>query len=119
MPQIRQEQTDTDIALVHISGRITLGRECQDVEQAVDGLIRDGKKKIVLDLTDLNYMDSTGIGIIVMCSGKVKAAGGELRLAALQPRIAELMKMTRIDQIMQFYPTAAAATENFTLSQET
>jgi anti-sigma B factor antagonist len=108
---------EADIVLLKISGRITLGRECQEVEWAVEDLVRDSKKKVVVDLAGLDYVDSTGIGILVMCSGKVRAAGGELRLAALQPRIAELMRLTRLDQILHFYATAAEASENFNISQ--
>ena len=117
MPRIQKKQIEPDIVLLDISGRITLGRECQDVEWAVDELIRDSKKKVVFDLSGLDYLDSTGIGILVMCCGKMTAAGGELRLASLQPRIAELMKITRLDQIWHFYPTATAAAENFDISQ--
>jgi anti-sigma B factor antagonist len=84
---------------------------------AVEGLINENKKKVVFDLSGLNYLDSTGIGIIVMCSGKLKEAGGELRIASLQPRIAELMRITKLDQIMHFYPAAADAAEHFEISQ--
>ena len=116
MPQIQRKRIEPDIVLLEISGRITLGRECQDVEWAVEGLIRDSEKKVVFDLSDLHYVDSAGIGIIVMCCGKMRAAGGEVRLASLQPRIVEVMKITKLDQIMHFYPTAAAAAENFDIS---
>ena len=116
MPQIQRKRIEPDIVLLEISGRITLGRECQDVEWAVEGLIRDSQKKVVFDLSELNYVDSSGIGIIVMCCGKMRAAGGEVRLASLQPRVAEVMKITKLDQIMHFYPTAAAAAENFDIS---
>ena len=116
MPELRTSQIEPDIVVVHIGGRITLGRECQQVEWAVETLISERKKKVVFDLSDLGYIDSTGIGIIVMCRGKMEAAGGELRLASLQPRILELMKMTHLDQIMQFYQTAAAAAANFDLA---
>jgi anti-sigma B factor antagonist len=117
MPDIRTTQIEPDIVVMHISGRIALGRECQHVEWAVEELIKASKKKVVFDLSDLAYADSTGIGILVMCRGKMKKAGGELRLASLQPRILELMKMTHLDQIMHFYPTAADAAENFDISQ--
>src|SRR5262245_56258028 len=116
VPQIQTTYLDHDVVVVQIVGRITLGFEWQDVELAIENLIRDKKKKVVFDLAGLNYIDSTGIGIIVMCSSKMRAAGGELRLAALQPRITELMKVTRLDQIMTFYPTAAAALEDFTVT---
>ena len=111
--RIEQKPVEPDIVMVQISGGISLGRECQTVEWTVDDLIRDNKKKVVFDLSGLDHMDSSGIGIIVMCCARMKEAGGELRLASLQPRIAELMKVTRLDQIMRFYPTAAAAIEGF------
>jgi anti-sigma B factor antagonist len=113
VPQIHKKTIEPDITLLEISGRISLGRDCQDVEWAVEDLIRDNKKKVVFDLSRLDYLDSMGIGIIVMCCTKMKQAGGELRLAALQPRIVELMKVTKLDQIWEFYPTASAAVENF------
>jgi anti-sigma B factor antagonist len=116
MPQIRTTQIEPDIVVLQISGRIALGRECQQVEWAVEALINDSKKKAVFDLSELGYVDSTGIGIIVMCSGKMRAAGGELRLASLQPRILELMKMTHLDQVFHFYPTVPDAVENFDIS---
>jgi anti-sigma B factor antagonist len=111
--RIEQQPIEPDIVLVQISGRISLGRDCQDVEWAVDELIRDCRKKVVFDLSGLDHLDSMGIGVLVMCCGRMKEAGGELRLASLQPRIAELMQMTRLDQIFRFYPTAAAAIEDF------
>jgi anti-sigma B factor antagonist len=117
MPAISTTQIEPDIVVMSISGRIALGRECQQVEWAVERLIEESRKKLVFDLSELNYVDSTGIGIIVMCRGKMKTAGGELRLASLQPRILELMKMTHLDQIMQFYPTVADAADNFDISQ--
>jgi anti-sigma B factor antagonist len=68
---------------------------------------------VVLDVAGLNQIDSTGVGIVVMCSGKLKKAGGELRLAGASGMVEKVLKMTSIDQIIHFYPTAAAATENF------
>jgi anti-sigma B factor antagonist len=116
VPQIQRTYLDPDVVVVQISGRITLGFECQDVELAVEDLVRDQKKKVVFDLGGLTYIDSTGIGIIVMCSSKIRAAGGQNSHTALHPRNAELMKVTRLDQIMTLYPTAAAALEDFNVA---
>ena len=113
MPVIQKKRIDPDVTLLEISGRITLGRECKEVEWAIEDLIRDQAKKVVFDLSQLDYVDSTGIGIIVMCCGKMRSSGGELRLAAVQPKIAELMKMTRVNEILQSYPTAADAASSF------
>ena len=111
--RIQQTPIERDIVLVQITGRLSLGRDCEDVEWAVDELIRENRKKVVFDLSELNYIDSMGVGILVMCSGKMTRAGGELRMASLQPRIAELMKITKLDQIFRFYPTATVAIEGF------
>ena len=113
VPQIQRTQIDPDVTVLQIAGRITLGRECQVVEWAVDDLIKNGTRKVVFDLAQLEFIDSTGVGIIVMSTGKMSAAGGELRIAALQPRVAELMRVTKLDRIMVFYPTVADAVDGF------
>lgn len=118
MLQLRQRQIEPDVVVVEIAGQIILGRECQQVEWLIDELIGAGRTRIVFDLSDLSHVDSTGIGILVTSSGKVGAAGGELRLAALQPRIVALMKTTKLDRILRFYPTAAAAAENFNPAEQ-
>ena len=117
MPVIQKKRIDPDVSVLEISGRITLGRECKEVEWAIEDLIKDQAKKVVFDLSQLDYVDSTGIGIIVMCCGKMRNAGGEMRLAEVQPRIAELMRMTRVDQILASYPTADVAVKSFSASQ--
>jgi anti-sigma B factor antagonist len=114
--RIQTTPIEPDIVLVQITGRISLGRDCEDVEWTVDQLIRDNRTKVVFDLSELDYVDSMGVGILVMCSGKLTRAGGELRMASLQPRIAELIKITRLDQIFRLYPTAAVAIENFEIA---
>ena len=113
MPQIRRDQIAADIVLLAIAGRITLGRECQEIEWALEALINEGVRKVVFDLGGLDYVDSTGIGILVTCCGKMSNAGGELHLAALQPKVAELMRIARLHQIITFYPTPAAAIADF------
>src|SRR5438105_3396421 len=67
VPRIERNKIEPDIVILQISGRITLGYECQDVEVAVEDLVRNGSKKVVFDLSGLEYIDSTGLGIIVMC----------------------------------------------------
>jgi anti-sigma B factor antagonist len=111
--RIQQTPIERDIVLVHITGRLSVGRDCEDLEWAVDELIRGNRKKVVFDLSELNYVDSMGVGILVVCSGRLRRAGGELRMASLQPRIAEIMKITKLDQILCLYPTTTLAIDDF------
>src|SRR6266705_1450484 len=78
-----------------LAGRITLGLECQEVEWQVEDLLKEHEKKIIFDFSELKYLDSTGVGIIVMCSGKVKQAGGELRVAGAEGIVEETLKMNQ------------------------
>jgi anti-sigma B factor antagonist len=114
---IKKKKIDPDVVVLEICGRITLGRECKQVEWAMEELIGENARKVVFDLHDLDYVDSTGIGILVMCCGKLRNVGGEMRLADVQPRIAELMRMTRIDEILASYPTADGAVQSFGASK--
>ena len=113
MPQIQKTVIEPDIMLVEVEGRIALGRECQVVEWTVEGLIADCRRKVVFDLSKLDYLDSTGIGIIATCCGRLEAAGGVVRLASLQPKVADLIRLTKLDRVLNLHPTVADALQSF------
>ena len=113
MLEIQTKHLQPDIVVLEITGRITLGRECKQLEWAVDGLVDEGRKKVIFDLTGVTNIDSTGIGIVVMSAGQVKKAGGELRVAGATAHVEQVLKMTNVDQIVGLHPTAAAAAAGF------
>ncbi|MGD0823689.1 MAG: STAS domain-containing protein [Terriglobales bacterium] len=113
MLEIQTKQLAPDIVVLEITGRITLGRESKQLEWAVESLMGEGRKKVIFDIAGVTNVDSTGIGIIVMSSGKLKKAGGELRVAGANPHVGEVMKMTNVDQIVVLHPTTAAAAAGF------
>ena len=113
MLEVQTKQVQPDIVVLEIAGRITLGRNCKQLEWAVESVVGEGRKKVIFDLTGVTYIDSTGIGIIVMSSGKLKKAGGELRIAGATAHVEEVLKMTNIDQIVVLHPTTAAAAASF------
>ena len=112
MMAIQTKNVDPDIVVLEISGRITLGRECKQLEWSTESLVRENKKKVVFDLSGVTHIDSTGIGIIVMSAGQLKQAGGALHVCA-QGRIEEILKMTNVDKVVGLHPTIAAASANF------
>ena len=112
-----EEQSVDDVVVLKISGRIILGRDCQQVEWKVEDLTREKKKtKIVLDLSGCDHVDSSGVGIIMMCYGKARKSGGELRLAGVTANVERVLRAVSLERIFQFYPTAAAAAEGFSAS---
>ena len=110
--EIQTRTVDPDIVVLEISGRITLGRECKQLEWSTESLVRENKKKVIFDLSGVTHIDSTGIGIIAMSAGHLKQAGGALRVCA-QGRVEEILKMTNVDKVVGLHPTIAAASAGF------
>ncbi len=104
------KQLDSGIAVVTIAGRLSVGGETERLDAAVKGLLQRDQKKFVLDITTLDYVDSSGLGMLVSCLTNVKKAGGELKLAGANPRIRRIFAMTGVDTMMPMFDTLAAAT---------
>jgi anti-anti-sigma factor len=110
---IQVTQIEPDIVVVEIAGKMILGPECQQVEWLISNLLAENNEKIVLDISGVTRVDSTGVGIIVVCHGKVKSAGGELRLAGASGIVEKVLRMSTIDSIVALHPTREAAVEGF------
>ena len=110
---IQAKQLQPDIVILEMTGRITMGNDCRQVEWTTKKLVAENKKKMIFDLTGVTHIDSTGIGIIVMVAGQMKNAGGELRVAGANQHVESLLRMTNVDQIVGLHPTIAAAASEF------
>jgi len=108
MMEIQIRNLPDDVVVLEITGRITLGRDCKQLEWSTETLVRENKKKVVFDLSGVTHLDSTGIGIIVMSAGQLKKAGGTLHVCA-HGRVEELLKLTSVDKVVGLHPTIAAA----------
>jgi anti-anti-sigma factor len=97
------------IAVVTLSGRLTLGREVDRLEAVVEGLVKQGQKKFVFDASALDYADSAGLGTLVSCLTHIKKSGGDLRMAGVNPRVLRLLQMTGVDTVLTLYPSVAEA----------
>jgi anti-sigma B factor antagonist len=113
MLEIQTKELDPDVVVLEIKGRITIGRDSQQLEWAVAKLLEEGKKKVVLDLGGVTHIDSTGIGIIMMSAGQAKKVGGALKAAGASGHVEQVLKMTNVDQIVGLHPTAGAAAVSF------
>ena len=110
---IQSKQMQPDITVLEMTGRITMGNDCRQIEWTTKKLADENQKKIIFDLAGITHIDSTGIGIMVMVAGQMKKAGGELRVAAANQHIEQLLKMTNVDQIIKLHPTTADAATAF------
>lgn len=111
--QIETRKVEPDITVIQISGRIALGRESQQIEKLVQDLIAAGVKKLIFDLTNVSYIDSTGIGIIAFSGGRTKKAGGDVRIAGATGIVLKALKISLMDTVLQLFPTAEDAAAGF------
>ena len=107
--EIQQKQIDPDIAALELSGRMVMGRESQRIEWIIEDLLKHNCKKVVFDLANVSYIDSAGVGILVGCTGKLKATGGQLRVAGATGRVMEIFRLTGVDRVLLLDETMAAA----------
>jgi anti-sigma B factor antagonist len=70
------------------------------LEWTIDELLQEGRKKIVLDMTDVAYLDSSAIGVLINCRGKVGLAAGQMRLANPTERVVTILKVSKIYDVL-------------------
>jgi anti-sigma B factor antagonist len=98
--ETRSHRVEPDITVFEISGRLSLGNLLQSAESAIRALIDGGARKLVIDLTGLSSIDSSGIGTLVSCSGHIGQLGGQMRLAGAQGPVEKVFEMVHMDRIV-------------------
>jgi len=102
-----------DVIVLDISGRITLGEGNVVLREIVRDLADKGNKRIVLNLGDVNYIDSSGVGELVKTHTTIRSKGGELKLTNLNKRVHDLLQMTRLSAVFDIQKDEASALKTF------
>jgi anti-sigma B factor antagonist len=97
------------VTVLDLSGKITLGDGSITLRDAVKDAMAKGDKKILLNLADVNYIDSSGIGELVSAFTSVKNAGGELKLLQLTKKVKDLLQITKLYTVFDVYDDEASA----------
>ena len=111
--QLTRNQIGNGVTALAIGGSVHCGAECTHLESEVNALIQEKQTRLILDLSGVSSMDSAAIGAVVRCFRKLKAAGGDLRLASPPPVIARILEQTKVNKIVPTFPTVAEAAANF------
>ena len=101
------------ITIVDLSGRITLGEGSVILRDTVRDLVGKGSKKILLNLGDVTYIDSSGIGELVSAFTTVRNQGGELKLLNLTKKVHDLLQITKLYTVFDVKDDEAAAISSF------
>lgn len=113
MLTIQSKELPPDITILEMTGRITMGNDCLQIEWTAKTLLAKDQRKLIFDLTNVSHIDSTGIGIIVNVAGQMKQAGGALRVAGCNAHVERMLHMTSVDTLVGLHPTAMAAASSF------
>lgn len=102
-----------DITIIDVSGRITVGEGNVMLRETVLGLLDKGNKKLLLNLHNVGYIDSSGMGELVRSYTTVKNQGGQMKLVNLSKRVKDLLQLTRLYSVFEIEPDEASAIESF------
>jgi len=103
------EPVDLTTAVFRLTGRMTLGMRLREVESKISELTGQGIHKLILDLSGVEFLDSAGLGVLMILYGNMKVRGGKFRLVAPGSKVLEVLKMTHTDSILPIDPNLEAA----------
>lgn len=101
------------IALLDLKGRITIGEEASAFRAAVEKVAVQPEPRLLLNMQEVDYIDSTGLGAMVMCSMRLKNAKGVAKLVNVNRRNIELIVMTKIDSMFEVFDDETDAINSF------
>ena len=101
------------VIILDVVGRITLGKETGALRETVRGLAAQGKKKILLNLAQVDYLDSTGVGELVGSFTTVRNSGGELKLLNLSQKVNDVLHVTKLYTVFDVKDDEFTAVKSF------
>jgi anti-anti-sigma factor len=104
-----QTRVQGDVAIVKLSGRLTVNDSPGQLKEAVADAVRRGAKHVVLDLSAVNYIDSTRLGELIAAHVTVSRIGSHLKLAATPARVIELLTLAGLGDVFERFPSVEAA----------
>ncbi len=103
-------RVDPDVTVMDFSGSLsTPGIMVAEVERAIKKTIEGGVRKLVLDLGRVDFIDSSGIGVLAVCSGVMKQAGGRMAVTRASGIVKQALEKVSLDRVIGIYPDLAAA----------
>lgn len=101
------------VTVVALDGRIVLGEESNALREKIKSMVAEGKKRIVLNMDGVTFIDSAGLGTLVAAHHSAKAQGASLRLCHLGTKFQEVLQITKLMTIFDVYNTEAEAVASF------
>ena len=101
------------VTILDLSGRVALADGSKDLSEKVREIVNEGHTQVLLNLAEVTYFDSSGLGELMTSFGTVKRAGGKMKLLNLPPRIADLFRMTKLENVFERFADEREAVASF------
>lgn len=101
------------VGVVELAGRIVLGEESSAMREQIKSMLAGGQKKIVLNLNNVTYIDSAGLGALVAAHHSARSQGAALKLAHLGAKFQEILQVTKLLTVFEVHDSEAAAVRSF------
>lgn len=102
-----------NVVILDLNGRITLGESAASLRDTIREMLDTGQKNILLNLAEVSYIDSSGLGQLVGSFATVSNRGGQLKLLNLQKKLQELMQITKLMTVFDTYTNEGSALRSF------
>ncbi len=101
------------VVIIDVDGKVVLGEGDVEIKKNVDGLLQSGNRNLLLNLAKVPYLDSAGLGEIIRCYTALRRNGGNLKLLSPNPRIIDLLTITKLLDVFDTFDNEAAALASF------
>ncbi len=110
------EERIGEVTILKLSGRLD-SVSAPELKDRVKACAQDGRLRLVIDMADVDFVDSSGLGGLVACLRSLNRLAGDMRMAALQDRVRAVFELIRLHQIFEIFDSAAAAVNSFEHAQ--
>jgi len=106
-------RAESGVTVVALTGQLTQGKTVTEIEYKVEELIREGTRRIVFDLSELAFIDSSGIGMMITCAGVMTKQHGKVVIAGATGKVNQILEITQLHRLIGIHADLAAAVASF------
>jgi anti-sigma B factor antagonist len=110
--KIRQREIG-EVVVLDVNGKIMGGPDSEAVQATIDALVESGKRKVLVNLENVSWINSTGLGILIAGFSSLQKSGGKLKLVNVSQRIESLLAVTKLSTIFESFQQEDAAVRSF------
>ena len=101
------------ITLLMLRGRVVLGDGTDRLQEKVQDLVREGRNRVILNLAEMDYIDSSGLAVLISCLRDAREKGGDVKLLHPSKRVKDILEITRLNTVLQAFDALELAQVSF------